>query len=72
MKTYLVVPAVIAAKPWLRRNATALIVIALVGFTTLGVGIAQVLYSTQALEASASESRVHIAVMLDQSERHHP
>jgi hypothetical protein len=70
MKMYLTVPLVILVGPWLRRYATALLVLTLVVFTTLGVGIAQMLYSTQAPEASASESRVYMVVMLDQHERH--
>ena len=44
MKVYVTTPPTIPVARWLRRNATALIVIGLVALTTLGVGIAQMLY----------------------------
>ena len=72
MKVYLTVPPVIPAEPWLRRYATALIVITLVVFTILGVGIAQMSYFAQAPEVRFSRLRVHMVVMLDQHERHRP
>jgi hypothetical protein len=48
MKHSLTVPTAFSLGSWLRRYATALIVIALVAFTTLGVGIAQMIYTTVA------------------------
>ena len=72
MKIYVTAPPAIPVGRWLRRYATALIVIALIAFTTFGVGIAQTLYTAAAPRASASEVRVYTLVILDQHERHRP
>jgi hypothetical protein len=72
MKVYVTVPPALPVAPGLRRYATALIVIALIAFTTLAVGIAQTLYSAPGSRASASGARVEMVVMLDQHERHSP
>jgi len=70
MKIYVTAPPAIPVESWRRRYATALIVIALVVFTTLGVGLAQMLYSATGPRAGISEAGVQMVVMLDQHERH--
>ena len=70
MKVYVIAPPAIQFESWRRRYATALIVIALVGFTTLGVGIAQMLYSSTAPRVTVSGAKMQVGVMLDQHERH--
>ncbi|HEU5103673.1 MAG TPA: hypothetical protein VFU22_31875 [Roseiflexaceae bacterium] len=72
MKIYVTAPLAMPVGRWLRRYTTALIVIALVAFTTLGVGIAQMLYTAAAPRTSASEVRAYTAMRLDQHERHRP
>jgi hypothetical protein len=70
MKIYVTTPPTITVAAWLRRYATALIVIALVGLATLGVGVAQALYLNTVSRMSVSGTSVHANVMLDQHERH--
>ena len=70
MKIYVTTPPTITVAAWLRRNATTLIVIALVGLATLGVGVAQALYSNAVSRMSVSRTSVNANAMLDQHERH--
>jgi hypothetical protein len=69
MKIYVTAPSTIPVAAWLGRYATALIAIALVTLVTLGVGVAQSLYST-ASRTSALEPSMHVSTTLDQHERH--
>jgi hypothetical protein len=70
MKIYVATPPTIAIAVWLRRYATALIVVALVTLATLGVGVAQALYSNAAPQAIVAEAGGKIYVALDQHDRH--
>jgi hypothetical protein len=70
MKLYVTTSPVIARVAWLRRYSTALIVVALVALATLGVGVAQALYSNAAPHATVVEAGVTTHVALDQHERH--
>ena len=70
MKIQVTAPPLINAAPWLRRYATALIVIALVGLATLGVGIAQMVYTTSATRTNAVGVSIRTEATLDQHERH--
>ncbi len=69
MKISMTTLPAISVAAWLRRYATALIVIALVLLVTLGVGIAQALYANPVLRMSVSEASVNASVTLDQHER---
>ena len=70
MKIYVTTPPTISVAAWLRRYATALVVVALVALATLGVGVAQALYSNTAPQAIVAEAGVIAHVALDQHERH--
>ena len=70
MKIYVATPPSISVAAWLGRHATALIVIALVALATLGVGVAQALYSNAAPRMLVLGSSVKTNVALDQHERH--
>ncbi|HJZ50450.1 MAG TPA: hypothetical protein VKE41_24935 [Roseiflexaceae bacterium] len=70
MKIQVTTPPTIYAAPWLRRYATALIVVALVALATLGAGVAQMLYTNGEPRMSAPSARVTADVVLDQHERH--
>ena len=70
MKIYLVTQPTISVAAWLRRNATALIVIALVALATLGAGVAQALYSTAAPRAIVAGASLRTNAALDQHDRH--
>jgi hypothetical protein len=70
MKIYVVSPPTIFVAAWLRRYATALIVIALVVLATLGVGLAQALYASAAAHTIASENSLKVVTVQDQHERH--
>ena len=70
MKIYVTTPPTISAAAWLRRYATALIVIALVVLVTLGVGVAQALYSNAGPRTIVLGTSMKTNVMLDQHERH--
>ncbi len=70
MKIYVITPPIIPVAAWLRRNATALSVVALVTLATLGAGVAQALYSKAVQRTILSEVRVKTNVVLDQHERH--
>ena len=61
MKIYVAASPTFPVMIWLRRYATELIVVALVVLATLGVGVAQALYSNAAPQAT---------VVLGQHERH--
>jgi hypothetical protein len=68
MKNYVIASPTISVANWLRHYATALIVVALVTLATLGVGVAQALYSNAAPHAIVAGAGVNGA--LDQHERH--
>jgi hypothetical protein len=70
MKMYVITPPAISVTAWLRRYATALIVVALVALATFGAGVAQALYSNAALQTRVSEPSLTTNVTLDQHERH--
>ena len=70
MKIYVTTPPTITVATWLRRYATALIVVALVVLATLGVGVAQALYSNAAPRTSVLGASMKTNVTLDQHERH--
>ena len=70
MKIYAAALPAIFCVDWLRRHAAALTVVALVALATLGVGVAQVLYSNAAPHAVFSEAILKANVVLDQHERH--
>jgi hypothetical protein len=70
MKIYVTTPPTISVATWLRRHATALIVVALVVLATLGVGVAQALYSNAAPRTIISGASMKANVTLDQHERH--
>lgn len=70
MKVYVTTPPMISVAAWLRRHTTALIVIAMVAFATLGTGVAQVLYSNAKVSTISSQSSLAINAALDQHERH--
>jgi hypothetical protein len=61
MKIYVAASPTFPAITWLRHYATELMVVALVVLATLGVGVAQALYSNTPPRAT---------VVLDQHERH--
>jgi len=69
MKIYLTTPPTITVAAWLRRYATQLIVVALVGLATLGVGVAQSLYSNTTPRMSVSRTVIEAHIPLDQHER---
>ena len=58
MKIYVTTPPTTCVTAWLRRYATVLIVIALVVLATLGVGVAQALYSNAAPQMHILEPSV--------------
>jgi hypothetical protein len=68
MKIYVTTPPTISVAAWLRRYTTALIVVALVALATLGVGIAQALYSQP--QARVANVGVLTNMALDQYERY--
>ena len=70
MKIQVTAPPTIYAAPWLRRYATALIVIALGGLATLGAGVAQWLYTNAQSRKSVVGVSISIGAALDQHERH--
>jgi hypothetical protein len=70
MKIYVTTPPTISVAAWLRRYATALIVVALIVLATLGVGVAQALYSNSAPRTIVSGISAKTNVALDQHERH--
>jgi hypothetical protein len=70
MKIYVTTPPTISVAVWLRRYTTALVVVALVALATLGVGVAQALYSNTAPQAIVAEAGATANVALDQHERH--
>lgn len=70
MRIQVTTPPMIYVAPWLRRYATALIVIALVALATLGAGVAQLLYSNAASQASGLGISTSTGAALDQHERH--
>ena len=70
MKIYVTAPPTISVAAWLRRYATALIVVALVLLAMLGVGVAQALYSNAAPRMIISGASVKTTMALDQHERH--
>ena len=70
MKIYVTSPPTISVATWLRRYATALIVVALVVLATLGVGIAQALYSNAAPRTIVLGTSLKMNMTLDQHERH--
>lgn len=70
MKVYVTTPPTISVVVWLRRYATALIVVALVVLATLSVGVAQALYSNAVPQTLVSGSSVKTTVALDQHEHH--
>jgi hypothetical protein len=70
MKIYMITSPTISVAAWLRRYATALIVVALVALATLGVGIAQALYITAAPRTSVAEPGQTMNMTLDQHEQH--
>ena len=70
MKIYVTTPPTISVAAWLRRYATVLIVVALVVLATLGVGVAQALYSNAAPRTIVSATSMKANVTLDQHERH--
>jgi hypothetical protein len=72
MRIYATTPPAIYVGLWLRRYATALIVVALVGLVTLGVGVAQTLYSNARPRTIVLEASVKSNTVLDQHERHAP
>jgi hypothetical protein len=70
MKIYVTTPPTISVAAWLRRYATALIVVALVVLAMLGTGLAQALYSNATPRTIVSGTSVKTNVTLDQHERH--
>ena len=70
MKIYVTTPPTISVAAWFRRYATALIAVALVALATLGVGVAQALYSNAAPRIIVSATSLKANVTLDQHERH--
>ena len=70
MKIYVTTPPTISVGSWLRRYATALAMVVLVALATLGVGVAQALYSNTAPQAIVAEAVATTTVALDQHERH--
>jgi hypothetical protein len=70
MKIYVATPPTIPVAAWLRRHATALIVVALVALAMLGVGVAQALYSNAAPRTIIPGTSVKTSMLLDQHERH--
>jgi hypothetical protein len=70
MKIYVANSPALSVVTWLRRHATALIVVALVALATLGAGVAQALYSNSAPRTLAVGSSARMSVALDQHERH--
>ena len=70
MKVYVTTPPTISVGAWLRRHATALAMVVLVALATLGVGVAQALYSNTAPQANVVEAVATTNVALDQHERH--
>jgi hypothetical protein len=69
MKIYVTTPPTTSVAAWLRRYATALIVVALVALATLGVGVAQALYYNAAPRTIVVEASAKTNVALDQHER---
>ena len=69
MKIYVATRPTIPVAAWLRRYATALIVVALVALATLGVGVAQALYSKATPRTTISQTSGKVTVVLDQHER---
>ena len=70
MRISIITPPMIYTARWLREYATALIAIGLVALATLGVGIAQTLYSNVAPHAIISGAGATAPTALDQHERH--
>jgi hypothetical protein len=70
MKAHVDTTPTITLSPWFRRNATALIAVALIAVATLGAGLARALYTSASSLPAAPAISVESSTPLDQHERH--